>query len=372
MKDAVFFTVDRTFLPLALATASVLAAEKAREYDVIILLHGDDDHDLAVPDGVQIRPNTLVDRIPAATGYKRPWGAIAYTRILAPLEFKGTYRRLLYLDSDIAALGTIAPLFRLDMGGYPLAASEGMMDEATNLTGFDMRSYKQGLGIGDQRMFNSGMLLIDVEAWCSIDHEKSLHDYVQDIQPRLKIRSGLSGDQEYLNLLLEGQWSLLSPRWNFQSILLRLALEKAVDPVLVHYTGVSRPWFGETYPFGSHHIEYYDGHFRKMGFDDAARLLPDDYSRRVAVNALRGFWFNQVNISAKRRAFEIWHGTREAYRRAISGRMERGEYADIAQGLCSLDLSRDPFDTIGLKDVAFYRKHIWPKRLIAGQRLPGG
>lgn len=364
MKDAVFFTADRNFLPLALATASVIAAEKDRNYDVIILLYGEDDPSLTVPDGVQIVPNTLIERIPAATGYRRPWGAVAYTRILAPLEFRNTYRRMLYLDSDIAAFGSVEPLFQLDMGAYPLAACEGMMEEGTITTGFDMRAYKEGLGIGDHRMFNSGMLLIDVENWCRIDQERSLEEYVRDIQPKLKVRTGLAGDQEYLNRLLAGNWLLLSPLWNFQTVLMRLALEQAVDPVLVHYIGFTRPWSGKTFPFGSHHAEFFESKFRDMGFEDAARFLPDDYKRRLFTNGLKRLWFDHVNIAAKRRAFDLWKRTRDAYRLAMIERLDRGDYADIAQGLASLDLAGDPFADIGFDDVSFYRKQIWPRSLI--------
>lgn len=363
MKNAVFFTVNRNFLPLALATASVVAAKRGKSYDVLILLDGEMEPGLKIPDGVQVLPNKLVDRIPDATGYKRPWGAVAYTRILAPLELGNKYRRLLYLDSDIAAFGSVEPLFRLDMGEYPLAAVEGMMEEGTILSGFDMQSYKQGLGVGNNRMFNSGMLLIDVDNWCRIDHEQSLHHYVTEVQPKLKVRTGLAGDQEYLNRLLAGQWLLLSPLWNFQTVLMMLALEAVVDPVLVHYTGNPRPWVHKLYPFGARHVEYYERNFRRIGFDGAARFRPADYNRRLVTNTLRRFWFDRVNVAAKRRNFEIWRSARNAYRRAISDRLEQGDYADIAQGLASLDLADDPLADVGLDEIGYYRKHIWPKRL---------
>ncbi len=364
MTNAVFFTVDRNFLPLALATASVLAEEKDRTFDVLILLHGEMDHQLVVPDGVQVIQNELVDKIPAATGYRRPWGAIAYTRILAPLMLGDKYRRLLYLDSDIAAFGPVEPLFRLEMGGYPLAASEGMMEEGTIASGFDMRSYKEGLGVGDNRMFNSGMLLIDVENWCLIDQEGSLNDYVRNIQPKLKVRTGLSGDQEYLNRLLVGQWLLLSPRWNFQKVLAALALEQMVDPALVHYIGNPRPWVDSLYPFGSRHTEYYEQAFHRMGFRDAARFRPRDHNRRLFTNMLRRVWFDRVNIAGKGEMFNIWRRSRNAYIRAMADRLERGDYADVAQNLASLDVTSDRFAEIDFANMTFYRKHIWPRPLV--------
>ena len=364
-KNAVFFTVDESFLPIALATAWALSDEKDRSFDIVIMLQGEPSKTLNIPEGVVILSNDLVQKVPSTTDFSRPWGAIAYARIFSPAVLGKTYDRLLYLDGDVAAFGPVSPLFELDLAGAPLAAVEGMLDESEIVTGFDVKAYKKGLGIADGRVFNSGVLLIDPKRWCEIDHEKELDKYVRTVQPNLTLRTGLSGDQDYLNHILAGQWRLLSPGWNFQRIQTMLALEVAVTPSLVHYTGFSRPWMSKIYPFGYKHINYYTQNLKRAGLTNTNRYLPKDYCRRIVVNHLRGIWFDRLAIKDKRRKFTQWKRARDAYLQAIAWNIANDQYADVSQGITKFDLTSAPLSDIGFEQVCYHRGQVWPRLLTA-------
>jgi len=358
MKNVIYFTVDETFLPIALANALTLIGEKNRKFDVVILLRGSPSSSLSVPEGVRILANDLDRLVPAEIDTVAPWGRVAYTRIFAPQMLAREYRRALYLDADVAIFGDVSALFTLDMKGQPLAAVEGMMDESAALQRVNLVEYKAGLGIRDGRTFNSGVLLMDIPEWNQINHAAMLRQYANETQPRLVHRIGMAGDQDYLNFAMRGRWLGLSPRWNFQTFLLRYALEELLDPVIVHYGGPRRPWHELLFPYGDRHTEYFSGRLRRVGFTDLAKIRPRSYYRRFLADQVRQLVHNRLRTISKRRMFKEWQSMRTTFKNAIESRLRAGQYEDVQQGISSIDISKDSFASATLDDVVYFRKRI--------------
>ncbi|MCX5569683.1 glycosyltransferase family 8 protein [Kaistia nematophila] len=359
MRNVVYFVVNDRFLPIALAVSSALVREPGRNFDVAILLDGEPAAGYRVPDGVRILPNDLGRYVPEGlenTG--AAWARMSFTRMFAPMVFAGTYDRALYLDADVSVLGPVSPLFEMDMRGLPLAAGEGMMDEGASQHGFDVGLYKKRLGITDGRTFNSGLLLMDVEKWNALDHRAMLQSYAAFKRESAGPGIGMSGDQDYLNFSLKGAWNCLSPRWNFQTFLLRLELESLIDPAIVHYVGPRRPWDARLFPFGDHHIAFYDQGFERIGLKERSGFRAGSYHWHAFCDQLRQAVYNHAMPARKREMFEEWSRMRRVFKRAIQSRLDAGQYQDVVQGISRIDLSDDPFEATGIEDVVYYRKRI--------------
>jgi len=359
MRNVVYFVVNDRFLPIALAVSSALVREPERNFDVVIILDGKAASSYRIPEGVRILPNDLVRHVPAGLeNTDAAWARMSFTRLFAPMMFAGEYDRALYLDADVGVLGPVSPLFELDMQGLPLAAGEGMMDEGADLHRFDIGEYKKRLGVKDGRTFNSGLLLIDVERWNALDHREMLASYAAFKRDHAGPGIGMSGDQDYLNFSLKGAWSLLSPRWNFQTFLLRLELEALTDPAIVHYVGPRRPWDAKLFPFGRRHVEFYDQAFERIGLKDRSSFRAGSYHWHAVCDRFRHAVYNYVRPERTRDMFEEWSRMRRIFKQAIQTRLDQGRYADVVQGISRIDLSNDPFEHTRIEDVRYYRKRI--------------
>jgi len=366
MRNVVYFVVNDRFLPIALAVSSALVREPARNFDVAILLDGKTASSYRVPEGVRILPNDLARYVPdGLENTDAAWARMSFTRMFAPMVFAADYDRALYLDADVSVLGRVSPLFDMDMRGLPLAAGEGMMDEGATLHGFDVGQYKRRLGITDGRTFYSGLLLMDVEKWNALDHRAMLQSYAAFKRESAGPGIGMSGDQDYLNFSLKGAWSCLSPRWNFQTFLLRLELESLIDPAIVHYVGPRRPWDARLFPFDRRHIEFYDRAFERIGLEDRSSFQAGSYRWHAVCDQFRQVLYNHVSRDRKREMFEEWSRMRRIFKQAIQSRLDQWKYEDVVQGISQIDLSNDPFETVRLEDVVYYRKRIRMKSTLA-------
>jgi len=359
MRNVVYFVVNDRFLPIALAVSSALVREEGRNFDVVILLDGTTTSSYRIPEGVRILPNDLVRYVPAGLeNTDADWARMSFTRMFAPRMFADQYDRALYLDADVGVFGPVSPLFELDMQRVPLAAGEGMMDEGRDFHRFDMLEYKKRLGIRDGRTFNSGLLLIDVERWNALDHREMLTGYAVFKRENAGPGIGMSGDQDYLNFSLKGAWSLLSPRWNLQTFLLRLELEALIDPAIVHYVGPRRPWDAALFPFARRHVEFYDRAFERIGLKARSSFRAGSYHWHAACDWFRDAFHNSGRRERTRGMFEEWSRMRRVFKQAIQTRLDQGRYADVVQGISRIDLSNDPFENIGIEEVRYYRKRI--------------
>lgn len=142
-------------------------------------------------------------------------------------------RRLLYLDCDLIVRGSLSPLWNTPLLGNTLAAVEDQGRGAL------MDSEKRTLGV--QRYFNSGVLLVDLDAWRSRETEDRLREFGEkrrDI-PRLW------HDQTILNAVLGNEILFLPVEWNLMVHCLqegRRGQPEAARGSVAHFTGNAKPW----------------------------------------------------------------------------------------------------------------------------------
>jgi lipopolysaccharide biosynthesis glycosyltransferase len=179
-----------------------------------------------------------------------------YIRLYLDALLPQAYRRILYLDSDIALeRPEVARLLDADLGGMPFAAARDGVD--IGLLGPDieldvphtwkshreMRGYKEGLGLGPFDPYvNAGVLLIDRQRWV----EEALSERVLAFATAHPDRCRFA-DQSALNAVKGDRWAELSPRWNFQPVHAAAGLRRAIDPWLIHFAGAYKPWNTEVW-----------------------------------------------------------------------------------------------------------------------------
>ena len=160
----------------------------------------------------------------------------AYLRLLMPALLDAGERRLLYLDSDVVVNGSLRPLLEMPLNGHALAAVAEC--EASRIR------CNKALGVPPaQPYMNSGVLLIDLEAWRARRLTDRTIAFARDNPLR-----GNYHDQDALNAVLAGDWLQLDRRWNFfepASEPPREAREVYLASSVIHFIGVHKPTSAE-------------------------------------------------------------------------------------------------------------------------------
>lgn len=195
----------------------------------------------------------------------------SYFRLLVPSCLPQEVHRCLYLDGDMVVDGDVAELWATDLEGHPLGA---VPDLGVMLSLKRTQSKATELGIPPEAgYFNSGLLLIDLEAW----RRERYADQAAELALSRPLKSH---DQDALNAVFTGRWTPIDFRWNkmpavygFSMKLLlhagkyRNAIEARKRPGILHYASRHKPWKArETVGFST---PYYDV-LRRTAFADCA------------------------------------------------------------------------------------------------------
>lgn len=160
-----------------------------------------------------------------------------YYRLFIPEKINSS--RALYLDSDIVVVQSIKELYEVDINNFYLAAVDDV--------GFERHDELEMSH--DAKYFNSGMMLLNLDAW----RNDSVKDRVIEFVKR-KADYILYVDQCGINAIVNGLWKEVHPRYNLHyeffntsdhinAVYEKGAAKEAMDsPVIVHYTGPSKPW----------------------------------------------------------------------------------------------------------------------------------
>jgi len=163
---------------------------------------------------------------------------MTYSRFLIPKIFPDNVSKVLYLDADLLVLDDLNALWETDLEGAIVGAVMDMVDPY--LKG------KEGL-VGVPRLkevprvsnyFNAGVLLIDLDRWRKERiSERSLEYLTQN--PTLPF-----ADQDALNVVCDGLWKQVEPRWNFQDHCEKSISDMKQDmrPGIVHFISKFKPW----------------------------------------------------------------------------------------------------------------------------------
>jgi len=125
-----------------------------------------------------------------------------------------TGQRALYLDADMIVDKSLKPLIAYDLGGK----SVGMVLESIR------DDYKVMIGMSaDSDYYNSGMILFDVDKWRDNKYCDRIVDHIRNV------RSSYIGDQDFLNIVCEGDVCKLPPVYNFQPLHGRYSVKQYYD-----------------------------------------------------------------------------------------------------------------------------------------------
>lgn len=174
-----------------------------------------------------------------------------YARLFVSSDLPSHLERVIYLDCDIIINQSISHLWKLDLHGKIIAA---LMDAFS-------KYYRKNIDLEpNDIMFNSGVMVIDLNLWKMLQVEKRLMKFIARKNGKIQ-----QGDQGALNAVLSHDVYCFDPRFNSVTIfydftykemltyrkppefysedVVRKAIE---DPIMIHFTTSvfsKRPWF---------------------------------------------------------------------------------------------------------------------------------
>ena len=127
-----------------------------------------------------------------------------FARLFVASDLPGDLERVLYLNCDIIFCQSVSLLWNLDMNGKTIAA----LNDAFS------RQYRANINLEPEDvMFNSGVMLIDLNRWKRQKVEERLLKFIAMKQGRIQ-----QGDQGALNAVLSHDVYCFNPRFNSVTI----------------------------------------------------------------------------------------------------------------------------------------------------------
>jgi len=138
-------------------------------------------------------------------------GRSAYLALLVPDVIDERINKFIYVDSDVIIEEDIKLLYDVEMNGnIAMAVQEYLsatMMHASRVTGLpDIIECNP-----EDPYFNSGVMIVDAEKWRNSSITKRAINMLSKYPNKLTV-----DDQDALNGVLYGEWSLLDPKWNIQ------------------------------------------------------------------------------------------------------------------------------------------------------------
>ena len=242
-------TLDQNYLPQLQVLLTSLSLNNPGERIALYLLHS------GIPDetldgvrrqcagyGYSFFPIQVDGEVFREAPVTRQYPKEMYYRLLAPHLLPGRVKRVLYLDPDTLVINPLRPLWETDLKGnlFAAAAHTGKTELASGVN-------KLRLGT-KQDYYNSGVLLMDLEAGRKEIKPQALFDYVEQHRKEL-----LLPDQDVLNALYsrrilpveDAVWNYDAR--NYSSYLLRSGgtcdLRWVMEhTVILHFCGKEKPW----------------------------------------------------------------------------------------------------------------------------------
>ncbi len=174
-----------------------------------------------------------------------------YARLFVSSVLPSSFKRVLYLDCDIIIAQSLEELWNLDMKGKTIAALKDAFS----------KWYRMNIDLKlNDIMFNSGVMLIDLEKWKEQKVEKKLMKFISGKNGKIQ-----QSDQGALNAVLTNDTYCFEPRFNSVTIFYdfnykemmmyrkppkgfyteKQIKEATEHPVIIHFTTSflsRRPW----------------------------------------------------------------------------------------------------------------------------------
>lgn len=253
---------DQNYVAQAAVMAHTLSLTQTARVELIVLGSGWNSRDQtrlrrAAGEGINVTFVAPVD--PRAenftnTGYGFP-PAATYSVLAAELDQLASVDRFLYLDADVVVLDSLDSLFTMEMRA-PVAA---VADAHVAVMGMPSmwRPWREEGADPMSPYLNTGVMAVSRSEWI----EQEITARVFDLLARYDLPCV---DQDALNLVLDGNFDRLPPRWNLMPYhLMRLLRtsdliegeddlhEALTSPAIVHYhrSFLGKPWqVGCTHP----------------------------------------------------------------------------------------------------------------------------
>jgi lipopolysaccharide biosynthesis glycosyltransferase len=283
----VFSTDDRYCQHLSVAIASLVANNRAHDFQAHIIHHGISEENLekltAYIEGIENFSAVFHEFDAEPYKHFRLDGHISlasYFRLFLTEMLPRDVNKVLYLDADIVVLGDVSPIWNGDLGASLIGAT---MDPYLNSRSATMESNLRINLPLDHVYFNAGILVINLEGWRNEDVISKFVTFIEKNHQNL-----LFHDQDALNSVLSGRVNYFDYEWNFQAITkisdapsLSLSEEDlrkvAKSPKIVHFTTVRKPWFYK------YEISFEREYFKYLRLTPWASYVPPDRTLRMMV-----------------------------------------------------------------------------------------
>lgn len=272
-KYSVVFAIDENYIQhLSVALVSLLQNNDDCKFDIYIICSGMSEENFAKLQSIgnkyqaTIKQIVVNDKVFDTLVTNHHFTKAMYYRLMIPNFIQED--KVLYLDADIVINGSVKNLFSIDLEGKYIAAvlNPGFQRHQELKMNFDAK------------YFNSGVMLINNKVWKSDDLAKNIIEFID-----LKSNIIQFPDQDGLNATINGNWVKLPLKFNQQAVIFdenfekryscfsKEELEEAKEtPVIIHYTGSSKPWhFSNNHPYKNLYWKY----LRMTPFK---RYIPED------------------------------------------------------------------------------------------------
>lgn len=172
----------------------------------------------AVADGVEICWVPVTAELASSRGGELAElaGRPHYFRCLLPDLLPADRSRIIYLDADTLVDGDVGALWSVDLQGAPVAA---VLDPLRTIAAAIAPWRERGLD-GDAGYFNSGVLVIDLDAWRATDAGWSAIRHCAADREHLLVGGRWAQHDQYgLNVVFHRRWHRLDPIWNYFTFL---------------------------------------------------------------------------------------------------------------------------------------------------------
>lgn len=169
----------------------------------------------------------------------------AWYRLLIPDLLPAYIKKAIYLDCDLVVAGDLGELWDIDIkDNYLLAVWR--IKRLLNRRACHILSNWKELGLSeDDKYFNSGVLVLNLEKWRSENLCIKSLKYIAEKQQYIPW-----GDQDVLNAIVAGHWAELDPKWNCMAADLQsMTKEEVASLSILHFSTAAKPWIAiEQYP----------------------------------------------------------------------------------------------------------------------------
>ena len=298
-KNAIVVCCTASYLPYAAVTLLSCrdhGAADAADFHLIVPDATDEDErkflDFFASNSMQVHLHRVVIDPSAYQLEHNSFGVGAVLRLYLDQWISPRYERVLYLDSDILAVGPVAAVFGIDLKGKSVGAVEDIVSIRRSNGLREQEDYFQNLGLKPiSKYFNSGVLVFDWQAVVARRRlrnciEKGLHMRAAGIKQKF-------ADQDILNVEFENDWMPLNPRYNTMWF---YAPHLATKPVFRHFAGVGKPWDEMLNPASLRYARTYRNYLKGSPWQLPKRLKWKQHTEWL----FRVHLLNMINFDMKR------------------------------------------------------------------------